>query len=192
MFSSDSAEWETPRELFASLDEYFEFTLDPCGSEVSHMVSNYYNKEQNGLTRDWTGEVAFVNPPYGRKISRWIEKCATEYLNNGVEVVLLAPARTETRYWHNFIWPIAPYVLFLKGRLQFLNRTLPSYIKIYESLIKSPEPYGKWEAHLEAETHVKRSSAPYPSALVFYTYRILESDYRFMRMAENIGHLVRF
>lgn len=152
MFSSRSDEYETPRNLYERLDKIFNFTLDPCASDLSHMSENYYTLANNGLSKDWDGEVCYVNPPYS-DVSDWLDKCALEHLNNATEIVALIPARTETKYWHSDIWGIARYVLFLKGRLKFINRTLPPFA-----------------------TGGKPSSAPYPSAVIFYTYRTLDKE----------------
>jgi hypothetical protein len=45
------------------LDAEFHFDFDPCPTKPL----------ENGLESAW-GNVNFVNPPYGRKISKWIEK----------------------------------------------------------------------------------------------------------------------
>ena len=68
---ANTIEWGTPKELFKDLDEKFHFTLDPCSSELNHKCDKYYTKESNGLIQDWSGEVVFCNPPYGREIYDW-------------------------------------------------------------------------------------------------------------------------
>jgi len=73
LFSSASGEWETPQDLFDELHREFHFTLDPCASHDDHKCDNYYTVEDNGLSKDWTGNV-FVNPPYGREIGKWMKK----------------------------------------------------------------------------------------------------------------------
>ena len=60
----------------------------------------------------------FCNPPYGREIGRWVEKCYRE-AQRGALVVALIPARTDTRYFHEFIWKKAKEIRFLRGRLHF-------------------------------------------------------------------------
>ena len=80
--SSATDEWATPQELFDKLDAEFHFTLDPCSTDENAKCLKHYTKEQDGLAQDWTGERVFCNPPYGRKMPAWIEKCA-EHAHGG-------------------------------------------------------------------------------------------------------------
>lgn len=75
MMSSNTDEWSTPQQLFDQLDEEFHFTLDPCSTDENAKCEKHYTKEQDGLKQDWTGEKVFCNPPYGRQMKLWIEKC---------------------------------------------------------------------------------------------------------------------
>jgi site-specific DNA-methyltransferase (adenine-specific) len=59
----------------------------------------------------------FCNPPYGRELPKWIEKCASE--SKHAKVVMLIPARTDTKAFHKFIYHKAE-IRFIKGRLKFL------------------------------------------------------------------------
>lgn len=134
LFTSNSDEWETPRELFTSLDKRFKFTLDPCSTKENHLCNKYYTKEENGLCKSWKGETVFVNPPYS-KIKQWVEKCYKEYETNGTTIVMLIPSRTDTRYFHEYIYHKSE-IQFIKGRLHFSNSKnsapFPSMIVIYE------------------------------------------------------------
>lgn len=123
MFSSASNEWETPIEFFQQLDAEFHFTLDPCCQEYSHKCNKYYTSEMNGLDKSWEGETVFCNPPYGREIGLWVQKCYEESLKPNTTVVMLIPARTDTRWFHNYIYQKNNVeVRFLQGRLKFVNR----------------------------------------------------------------------
>ena len=117
-YSSKSNEWTTPMWLFKELDVKFNFTLDPCCTKESALCDKYYTIEDDGLIQDGGGEIVFMNPPYGRAIGKWVEKAFRESLNGAV-VVCLIPSRTDTRYWHNYIFPYAADIKFLKGRLKF-------------------------------------------------------------------------
>jgi hypothetical protein len=77
----------------------------------------------DGLHAKWFGTV-FCNPPYGRSLSRWISKCATE-ADNGTTIVALIPSRTDTRYWHEHVAGKAD-IWMLKGRLRFGDGAAPS------------------------------------------------------------------
>ena len=116
-FSSKSNEWSTPQDLYDKLNCEFNFTLDPCASEANHKCEKYYTVKENGLAQDWSGESVFMNPPYGRQIKLWIKK-AFETAKQGGVVVALIPARTDTTYWHQYIFKHTE-IRFLKGRLKF-------------------------------------------------------------------------
>lgn len=113
--SSKTHTWSTPQEFFDRLNEEFQFTLDPCAEPETAKCEKFYTYRENGLAQDWTGERVFCNPPYGPDLTRWIIKCATEK----TEVcVMLIPARTDTKVWHEWIFNNAE-VRFVKGRLKF-------------------------------------------------------------------------
>ena len=118
MTSSNTDEWASPQDLFDKLNATFHFTLDPCATPENAKCAKFYTKEQDGLKQDWGGAVIWCNPPYGREIGKWIQKCAE---HRGVAVMLI-PARTDTRWWHSYIDknPDA-HVYFVKGRLKFGN-----------------------------------------------------------------------
>lgn len=117
MYSSKTDEWATPQEFYDALNAEFGFTLDPCASDTNHKCEKYYTKEQNGLAQDWGTETVFCNPPYGRTIGDWVAK-SSEAAENGALVVMLVPARTDTRWFHDYIYGKAG-IRFIKGRLKF-------------------------------------------------------------------------
>lgn len=114
LFSSKTHEWATPQELFDKYDKYYAFTLDPCATKQNAKCSTYYTKEIDGLRQSWDRERVFMNPPYGREIGKWIKKaCESDSL-----VVMLLPARTDTKWFHEYIYKKLE-ILFIKGRLKF-------------------------------------------------------------------------
>lgn len=117
-YMSNSNEWETPQELFDNLDDEFHFTLDPCATKENHKCKKYYTKKDDGLSKSWAGEVVFMNPPYGREICKWVQKAHDEATH--ATIVCLIPARTDTSYWHDFIFDKAE-VRFMRGRIKFGN-----------------------------------------------------------------------
>lgn len=139
-FSSASDDWSTPQDLFDQLnEEHGPFDLDVCATPKNAKCARFYTKKDDGLIMPWTGRV-WCNPPYGRSIGLWVKKAAAEagrlcYGPEGggeeyTRVVCLLPARTDTKWWHDYIQPIldhkrGPYgsacgsVRFLKGRLKF-------------------------------------------------------------------------
>lgn len=119
LFSSNSDVWSTPDDLFNILDREFHFTLDPASDDFNFKCKNHYTFKENGLLQDWSNNNVFLNPPYGKDIYKWIEKSYNEFLYKpNVNVVLLLPVRTDTRWFHDFIYNKFE-IRFLKGRLKF-------------------------------------------------------------------------
>lgn len=134
LYSSKSQEWETPPELFRELDKEFNFTLDSCATPTTAKCSKFYTKAQDGLSKDWSGETVFINPPYGRGIDKWVLKAYQEY-TKGATVVMLLPARTDTKWFHNYIYGLATEIRFLKGRIKFLVNEEELYPAPFPSMV---------------------------------------------------------
>lgn len=116
LFTSNTPEWETPQDFFDELSKEFGgFDLDIAANATNHKCQAYFTKENSAFDNKWFGQV-WCNPPYGREIGKWVEACS-KY--EGLSVMLL-PARTDTRWFHNFIYknPRAE-IRFIKGRLKF-------------------------------------------------------------------------
>ena len=115
--------WETPQDLFDKLNDEFHFTLDPCATPTSAKCSKYYTEEEDGLIQSWAGHTVFCNPPYSRTAkgnpgqAAWIKKAYQESLK-GNTVVMLLPARTDTKAFHEYIYGKAE-IRFIKGRLRY-------------------------------------------------------------------------
>lgn len=132
MYSSKSGEGGTPQELFNRLNKEFNFDLDPCSTHKNAKCIKHYTKQENGLILPWYGAV-FMNPPYGRVIKNWVAKAYIESQSNAITVVCLLPARTDTRWFHEYIYRKFE-IRFLKGRLKFSgykgNAPFPSMIVV--------------------------------------------------------------
>lgn len=123
LFSSASDRWATPAAVYEALDNEFAFNFDPCPLDGS----------ENGLATlfvHWRGKRVFCNPPYGPGIKDWLER--------GLEAevaVFLLPARTDTRWFHNWVIPRASEIRFLRGRLKFgdakTGAPFPSMIVVF-------------------------------------------------------------
>lgn len=134
MGPSNTIEWGTPKDLFDRLDAEFHFTLDVCASDGMQMCQRYYNPQTDGLAQVWgEEEVCWMNPPYGDDIIKWVRKAAT---SPAVTVALL-PARTDTRWYQDWVQPYASEVRFIRGRVKFRGATVgapfPSVIAIYNT-----------------------------------------------------------
>jgi site-specific DNA-methyltransferase (adenine-specific) len=98
-FSSETDLWSTPQDFFERLDDEFHFTLDPCATIDNAKCQRFFTVEDDGLAQNWDGERVFMNPPYGRGIGAWVKKA---YESKAL-VVCLLPARTDTRWWHDYV-----------------------------------------------------------------------------------------
>lgn len=120
LFSSAKMDWETPQDFFDSLDNEFHFTLDPCADASNHKCDVFYTVKEDGLVQDWKGQTVFCNPPYGRDIKQWVRKCSEESKKPNTTVVMLIPARTDTAYFHDYIYRKPDVeIRFVRGRLKF-------------------------------------------------------------------------
>lgn len=119
-FQSATVEWETPQSFFDKLDEEFQFTLDVCATHENKKVTNFFDKDNDGLSQSWAGHVCWMNPPYGREMPKWLEKASKEARENGATCVCLIPARTNTNWWHTLCLKSAE-VRFLLGRTKFVG-----------------------------------------------------------------------
>lgn len=133
ILASKSNNWGTP----ASLKTRYNGWFDPCPFPLPSW---------DGLQIEWQDQ-NFVNPPYNN-IAAWAEKSMKEF-QKGKIIHLLIPARTDTKYFHEFILPYAE-IEFIKGRLKFLS--------------------------LDGKS--KNQSAPFPSIICKYNLRPWEVAFR--------------
>lgn len=139
LFSSKKMDWRTPTKFFDELNEIHNFTLDAAASDDNAKCKNYFTETTDALSQSWEGHTVFCNPPYGRQIGKWVKKAYEESLNTNTKIVMLIPARTDTSYYHDYIFPHAK-VEFLRGRLKF-----------------------------EDDLGIGKDPAPFPSALVIFS-----------------------
>lgn len=135
MFSKASDEWATPRDFFERIRAEFDLMVDAAAVRSNALCPAYFGPDNpsnpDGLTADWRqyGGVSRIwcNPPYSR-CREFVAKAAAER-RRGVLSVLLLPARTDTRWFHESLWQsgaagyIGPRpgieIRFIQGRLKF-------------------------------------------------------------------------
>ncbi len=135
LFTSDRQDWETPPWLFNLLDKEFDFDID-CACTVKNKLGGCtlgfavdfgidalkldWHKEMSAFNRKKHTPAAFINPPYGKGglTGKWIQKTRDE-AQHGFIYVMLIPARTDTKAWHEIIMPQAREIRLIKGRLTF-------------------------------------------------------------------------
>lgn len=115
LFTSKTDLWATPQGFFNSMNSEFNFDLDVCANEENAKCEKYFSQEIDGLLQKWAG-TCWMNPPYGREIGKWVQK-AYESAQGGATVVCLLPARTDTKWWHEYC--MKGEIRFVKGRLKF-------------------------------------------------------------------------
>lgn len=144
LLSSQNMCWCTPQDFFDRLNEEFNFVLDAAATAKSAKCSLYYTPETDGLLQSWDrGGSVFCNPPYGREVGKWVEKAYKEAINIKYPVVLLIAARTDTKYFHNYIYGKAE-IRFVKGRIYFTDEygntsypsPFPSMVVVYNGTYK--------------------------------------------------------
>lgn len=105
--------WLTPPDIIQSLGL---FDLDPCcplKMPWRTATQSFSLPLTNGLEEDWFGRV-WLNPPYSKEASQWLKKLAAH--GNGIALIF---ARTETKWFHDYVWRKAHGILFIHGRLHF-------------------------------------------------------------------------
>ena len=91
-----------PAETFAPLDERFHFSLDVAASEHNAKCGRFFDIDDDGLSRSWTGERVWCNPPYS-EIRPWVEKAWAECGRAPVIVRFLPANRTEQGWWQDLV-----------------------------------------------------------------------------------------
>lgn len=80
--------------------------------------------------------MVFCNPPYGKEIADWVQYSYEQSKKPNTTVVMLIPARTDTRYFHDYIYGKAE-IRFIRGRLKFGDATsaapFPSMVVVYRN-----------------------------------------------------------
>lgn len=118
MFSKKSDEWITPPEVFDPLNAEFGFTLDVAANEANHLCHKFYSQIDSAFDHSWAPETCWMNPPYSM-VKQFLGK-AVEERAKGAVVVGLLPARTDTKWFHSYVYGKAE-VRFIKGRVKFIR-----------------------------------------------------------------------
>lgn len=134
LYASNKCEWATPQYFFDELNDEFHFDLDACALPENAKCERFFTPSEDGLKQAWDGNV-WCNPPYGRDIAKWLDKAEREIRTNANVVVLLVHARTDTKWFHRYLYQKPNVELrFVKGRLKFgggrYNAPFPSMIAI--------------------------------------------------------------
>lgn len=120
MFSSKKMDWATPQDFYDKLNSEFHFTLDPVQTSPTINATSILRSRKMDLNSAGGGQTVFCNPPYGRAIKDWVKKSSEEVKKPNTTVVMLIPARTDTSYFHDYIYRKPNVeIRFIRGRLKF-------------------------------------------------------------------------
>lgn len=106
-------EWYTPKEIIDALGP---FDTDPYApiSPLWPTASVMYNKNDNGLIKNWEGRV-WLNPPYSRPlICQFLEKMSAH--NNGIALLY---NRCDSVMFQEHVLSKCSGILFLSKRIKF-------------------------------------------------------------------------
>lgn len=143
------SDWNTPPRLAGLIQSALggRIDLDPCSNERSCVdAESRIALPDDGLSEPWEsyGQTVFANPPYGRGLEKWLEKCSASAAV-GLDVIALLPATPDTRAWHRFVFGDAAGICFLAGRLKFVGASasapFPSALVIWA---QREEPLGRF------------------------------------------------
>jgi site-specific DNA-methyltransferase (adenine-specific) len=155
MFSSKSPSWGTPQDFYDRLTrKFYKFTLDAAASKLSAKCDLFFTKEDNALSKDWSGHNVFLNPPYGRQLKFWVQKAYEEGMKDDTTVTMLIPARTDTKYFHQFCMK-AKEIIFIKGRLRFVDMDALVYGDEQKDF---PAPFPSMVVHFDGSWNIPRFS----------------------------------
>ena len=126
LMSSKDEAWRTPDHVYDYFDKLYHFNFDAAASSENARTKEYFTKKDNALRKSWSKRgkkrSIWLNPPYSRNLYPWIEKAYKESCKSGVSLVgVLVFARTDTKWWHDFVIPHAWKIHFIQPRLRFLD-----------------------------------------------------------------------
>ena len=138
MFSRKSDRWATPIDLFVRLvAEFGGFGLDAAADQENALAERWLGPgspdgDDALAAESWAAladnRAIWLNPPYSQ-CGPFMARAAAEAAT-GATVVVLVPARTDTRWWHAHVWDSEHHrprpgveVRLLRGRLKFGGAT---------------------------------------------------------------------
>lgn len=185
-FANAGDERGTPTDLFRVQHAKYQFTIDLCANAKNAKLPRYFGDgglAYDALKESWVGETAWMNPPYSA-CAAFVKKAFASTREPGTTVVGLLPVRTDTKWWHSWVWdreiglPRAGVTVdFLPGRLTFelhVGDEMRAIIRDFEGNLDMKEIIeltglpqmaikGIWD---DKPDDALLSSAPFPSCLV--------------------------
>ena len=104
-FESAGDERSTPKDFFDTLNAEFHFDIDCAASKLNHKCDLWFGEdgvENDAIEADWAAMTCFLNPPYS--VAGGFVQKARDEADKGATVVLLLPVRSDTKWWHKYVW----------------------------------------------------------------------------------------
>lgn len=120
--NSKDDEWYTPSQYIESARSVMgSIDLDPASNDFANetvKATTYYTEADNGLKKEWFGNV-WLNPPYSTSlVQSFIDKVVS---SNFSQAIILVNNATETA-WFGKLISKASAIVFHKGRIRFVKR----------------------------------------------------------------------
>lgn len=150
LLTSDREDWCTPDHIIDRVRLVDTIGLDPCSnpsSLVGATTELSLSKGDDGLVVPWGGQgLVYVNPPYGRKVSKWVQKISFEA--QSTDIIALLAARTDTKWFHELILPYASSIVFVKGRIKFIDGVT--------GMVGHPAPFPSMIVHYSVDSEKEK------------------------------------
>ena len=127
MMSSNTPEWSTPQYIVNWSSNRFQmghpYVLDAAATFENKKAPCFFSEEHSALELKWNASRIWLNPPYGRIISKFTQRAIQQLQDPQIinsSVTLLLPARTDTKWFFDLIQnPLQKHIVFIKGRIAF-------------------------------------------------------------------------
>ena len=123
-YNTGKEDWFTPEPILDLASQYMgEITLDPMSSEEANRsveAKHFYTKDQDGLSKEWFGNV-WLNPPYHSKTMEQVSKKIVESVSTSVDRLLLLSNNATESKWGQDILINASAICFPKSRIRFID-----------------------------------------------------------------------
>lgn len=105
--------WLTPKWIVEELGPWDLDPACPSGGMPYKSANRMIERWEDGMALPWKGRV-WLNPPYGSQCGAFMEKMAEH--GNGIALVA---ARTDVKWFHDFVFEKANALFFAKRRIKF-------------------------------------------------------------------------
>ncbi len=119
---SGSKEWYTPVEIIDLARKVMgKIDLDPASCAVANQTvraAKYFTEKDDGLTKDWPGNV-WLNHPFGRGLNeKWVNKAVSEFEDGHAQVCMITFNSTSEKWFK----PLLGFKqCFIHGRVNYVN-----------------------------------------------------------------------